>query len=286
MNSVSRSLHQLLGGCRAEQADPSGGVRGVVRHGALAGQCLDDRRAQRLRHREQLLPGVQGARAGQDRDLLTGVQHVGQPLQVLLAGPAGGVQPDRRRGRRTGRADFRPGILACRGHLDVVRHGQVGHPAPGIRGAHGDVHQCGQLRRVVDHLVVDRDVLVEPVEVHFLLVAGAQHRGFLHASDGQHRHVIQLGVVEPVQQVDATWTRRGQADADLPRGLGVGGRHERGRLFVMDQHELDPVLMTAEAFHDAVDAVARKAEDGVHAPVSEPLDQSLGCDLCHLRTSN
>jgi hypothetical protein len=66
----------------------------------------------------------------------------------------------------------------------------------------------------------------------------------------------------------------------------MGGRHERGGLLVVDQHELDPVLVPAEAFHDAVDAVAREPEDGVHTPVGEPLDQSLGCDLCHLRTSN
>jgi hypothetical protein len=79
----------------------------------------------------------------------------------------------------------------------------VRHPAPRVRGADRDVHQRGQLRRVVDHLVVDRDILVEPVEVHFLLVAGAQHGRFLHAGDRQHRHVIELGVVEPVQQVDA-----------------------------------------------------------------------------------
>ena len=185
-----------------------------------------------------------------------------------------------------GRADLRVRVLAGLGDLEVVGQGQVRHPAPGVGGAYRDVHHRGQLRRVVDHLVVDGDVGVELVEVHFLLIAGAQHRGFLHAGDREHRHVIELGVVEAVEQVDAAGAGRGQADADLPGRLGVGGRHERGGLLVVDQHELHPVLMAAEALHDPVDAVARDPEDGVHAPVCEPLDQSLGCDLCHLRTSS
>jgi hypothetical protein len=40
----------------------------------------------------------------------------------------------------------------------------------------------------------------------------------------------------------------------------------------MHQHELDPVLVAPEALHNAVDAVPREAENGVHAPVGEPLD--------------
>src|SRR4029453_13534708 len=35
----------------------------------------------------------------------------------------------------------------------------------------------------------------------------------------------------------------------------------------------------AEAFHDPVDAVPGQAEHGVHAPVGQPLDQQLRCDL-------
>ena len=68
---------------------------------------------------------------------------------------------------------------------------------------------------------------------------------------------------------------------ELAGGLGVGGGHERGRLLVVDQEELDPVAVPAQALHDPVDAVAGQAEDRVDPPVGQPLDQQLGCDLCH-----
>ena len=51
---------------------------------------------------------------------------------------------------------------------------------------------------------------------------------------------------------------------------------------MVHQHELHPVLMSAQALHQAVDAVAGEAEDGVNAPVGETLDECFGCDLAHV----
>ena len=53
-------------------------------HGGLAEQRLDDRRGERLGQLLQLVGRAKRAAAGQDRDLLAGVQDVGGPLQVVL----------------------------------------------------------------------------------------------------------------------------------------------------------------------------------------------------------
>jgi hypothetical protein len=54
--------------------------------------------------------------------------------------------------------------------------------------------------------------------------------------------VVELGVVEPVEQVDRAGTGGGQADADLAGDLGVGAGGEGGDLLVADLDELELVL--------------------------------------------
>jgi hypothetical protein len=78
----------------------------------------------------------------------------------------------------------------------------VRHPAPGQRRADRDVDHAGQLGRVLYHQVVLGHVGVQMVGVDLLLVAGAEHGGLLHPGDRQHRDVVELGVVQPVEQVD------------------------------------------------------------------------------------
>ena len=78
--------------------------------------------------------------------------------------------------------------------------------------------------------------------------------------------MVELGVVQPVQQVDRARPRGRQTDPEPPGRLGITGRHEGGGLFVMHQDEAHLVRMTAQPFHDPVDAVAGKAEDRVNSP--------------------
>jgi hypothetical protein len=105
------------------------------------------------------------------------------------------------------------------------------------------------------------------------------------AGDGEDRLAIQLGVVEAVQQVEAARTRGGQADAELPRVLRVGARHEGGGLLVADLDEPDLLPPRAERLHDAVDAVAGQAENHFDAPVTEGLDQYVGRGVGHQAAS-
>jgi hypothetical protein len=137
----------------------------------------------------------------------------------------------------------------------------------------------------MDDGVVVGDVLQDAVEVDLLLEERAEERGALHAGDGEHRDMVELGVVEPVDQVEPTRPRGRQTHTEPAGGLGVAARHEGGGLFVLDEHEADAVLVPTQPFHDPVDAVPRQPEHGIHAPVDEPLDEQFGRDLLHVASS-
>lgn len=60
------------------------------------------------------------------------------------------------------------------GDLDVIGDREVGDSPAGKGGADRDVHHPGELGGVVDEEVVLRDVVEQALEVHLLLVAGAE----------------------------------------------------------------------------------------------------------------
>jgi hypothetical protein len=248
-------LDQLLARPGTEQSDPAHHVRRVVRHRHLARQGLDDRRGQHLGRLLDEPARTARPDAGQDRDLAALVEQPRCGVHVLVPRPYRGRQVDRRRARRPGRGDAVVRVGVRVGDLDVVRHRQVRDALACVGGADRDVDQAGQLGRVDHHLVVDRHVLVEPVEVHLLLVPRAEHAGLLHPGDRQYRRVVQLRVVEPVGEVDAARPGRGQAHTDAAGRLGVGGRHERRGLLVVHEDEPHPVGVAAQPLHDPVDAV-------------------------------
>jgi len=49
----------------------------------------------------------------------------------------------------------------------------------------------------------------------------------LHPGDGEHGRAIELGVVQPVQQMDPAGAGGREADAELAGVLGIGAGHER-----------------------------------------------------------
>ena len=73
-------------------------------------------------------------------------------------------------------------------------------------------------------------------------------------------HMVQLGVVEAVQEVDGTRTRRGHAHADLAGELGVAHRFEGGHLLVAGLYELGRRFRLDPRTENPVDAVARIGE--------------------------
>ena len=252
----------------------------VVGRRGLAWKRLHDGSGQPVGHLQELSPRAERTDAGEDDDLLAGVQDLRRSLQVLAGWDGSGRAVDRRGVRWPG--DPKASLIRLEvgvGLLNVHGEGQVGDVASGQGRADGQVHERGNADRDVDHRVVGGQIHEHPVQVHLLLVAGAEVRGGLHPGDRQHRGVVQLGVVEPVDEMQAARTRRRQAHAEPSGGLRVAGGHERRGLLVVDQDERDLVPVTAEPFHDPVDAVAGEPEDGVDPPMDQSFDQQFRSDL-------
>ena len=134
ISSVSQSSISSSLGRVPSSPMPADRVRRVVGDDRLAGQRLDDRRAQRVGDRQHLVAGVQRARARPGSPtLLARVEHLGRRSQVRPSrGQAGRRAGRPARSRRPGRGDVLVRVGAGVGDLDVVRDGQVGDAAPGV----------------------------------------------------------------------------------------------------------------------------------------------------------
>jgi hypothetical protein len=75
------------------------------------------------------------------------------------------------------------------------------------------------------------------------------------------------------------------ANAELPRELGIGRRHERGHLLVTGLDEFDLAIGAIEGAEHTIDAVAGIAEHFFYAPCMEPLDKEIANCLGHDQTS-
>jgi hypothetical protein len=110
---------------------------------------------------------------------------------------------------------------------------------------------------VHDPAVVDRDIHEQLVELHVLLREGMHQIVEGHAGDGQHGYLVELGVVQPVEQVDATWPGGRHADSQSTGKFGVAARHQRGGLLVANVDEADVVAAFAQRLDNSVNPVAR-----------------------------
>ena len=147
---------------------------------------------------------MQRAGTGQDADLRSCFKHISEPAQVGVARLPGCFEIHRCGLRRAGRRHVAVRILVGWSHLQVVRERDVADGATRERMPHGEIDKGGDVQRVGHHDVVLGDVLVQLLQVHFLLVARAEQARLLHAGDGQNRLMVKLGVVEAVQQMHAT----------------------------------------------------------------------------------
>jgi len=270
-------LQGLLRRFGAQEADAAGGVGAVVRHRGLAQQGLDDRRAQQLRDLLELVGGVQGAAAGQDGDLLPLVEDLGRLAEIVAGGERGAAGEDAR--LVMGPVARRP--LAPLLVLDVGGEVDVRDRPVGDRRAAGQVGDIFHMGGPHHPRVVDGDVLVDLVEVEVLLGEGVDQIVIMMSGDREHRLAVHFGVIEAVEQMDAARAGGGQADAELAGVLGVAARHERGGLLMAHLDEADQLLALPQRLDDAVDAVSRDTEDGIHSPVDQVLHQDVAPGLRH-----
>jgi hypothetical protein len=138
-----------------------------------------------------------------------------------------------------------------------------------------------RLRRDRARVAEDRDVLEQDLEVDLLLVVGPERHLVLLADQGEDGHVVELGVVEAVEEVDRARAGRGDADADLAGELRVPAGHEGGHLLVPDLRELGIVVCPFERAEEAVDPVTGVAVDAVDSPLAQALENEVGDELGH-----
>jgi hypothetical protein len=167
------------------------------------------------------------------------------------------------------------------GRLVVDRERDVDGHALRQRGAAGEVEHVVDVLGAHDALVVGGEVREQVVGVEVLQVAGADEVVVGHPGHGQQRHALQAGVEQAVGEVDGAGPGRGEADAEPARHARVADGRHGADLLVADVHVAEAVVPRPQRLHEAVDAVARQAEDGVNAPVHEPVHEQVGGCVGH-----
>ncbi len=86
--------------------------------------------------------------------------------------------------------------------LEVVRKYDAGNAALVVRDANRAIDQMAHLLWNARHSHIFCDILEQVLEIDFLLIARSQSHSRLLADKRDNRHVIHLGVIQPVQQMD------------------------------------------------------------------------------------
>lgn len=104
--------------------------------------------------------------------------------------------------------------------LEIVRHDHSRDRALGQRNPASAIDQVSHLRRFGRHVhVLAGDVLVQADQIDLLLVVAAEPGPRLLTDDRHHRLMVELGVVEPVQQVYGAWTQVARQTPSWPVNL-------------------------------------------------------------------
>jgi hypothetical protein len=123
--------------------------------------------------------------------------------------------------------------------------------------------------------VIDADVHKELVQLDVLLGKGFNQVMKLKPGDGKHGLAVELGVIEPVEKVDASGPGGRETHTEFAGPFCVSTGAERRCFLVPDLNETDSILARSQRFNDAVNTVPRNAEDGVDAPIDKGLDQNI-----------
>ena len=118
-------------------------------------------------------------------------------------------------------------------------------------------------------------VLEQRVRVDLLLIATSERTAMLLSDDRDDGSLVELGVVEPVEQMDSAWPVGGKAAPRLPSPFRVRGCHERGGLLMASGHEGERTVGAMQRREDRIDPVAGISEDSVDAPRLQASDESI-----------
>ena len=119
----------------------------------------------------------------------------------------------------------------------------MGHAAIAERVLDGRIHDVVDMHWPHDALVVDGNIHKDFGQIDILLIVGANQVMKGMPRDRQHRLIVHLGVIETVEQMDATRARGRQTDAQPSGILGVAACREGRRFLVSHLDESYLVLV-------------------------------------------
>ena len=203
-------------------------------------------------------------RAQHDQRPLGLEDQLGRPVERRARG-------DRRVDRmRRDRSHVRPRLVG-----DVLRQFEMHRARPLLlRDPERLAHQRGNGRRADDlagHLGQRRH---GRDDVHDLEARLPAAQDSLLAGDHHHRHRAEQRIGRAGREVERAGAERREADAGLAGQAPMGRRHERRRLLVPGQHQLD--RRAAQRFDDVEILLARNPEDLLDALVLERGDDEFG----------
>src|SRR5688500_16041284 len=105
----------------------------------------------------------------------------------------------------------------CLHLLNVHREINVCYAAVTERGTAGKIRRWLDMAWPHDPHTVGSDIREDSIQINVLLGMGADEIVIMMAGDGENRLPIQFGVVQPIEQVQTTGARRGEADAQPTR---------------------------------------------------------------------
>src|SRR5690348_889741 len=101
----------------------------------------------------------------------------------------------------------------------------------------------------------------------------------------QDRLAIQLGVIQPIQKMDASRTGGGHANSKLSGIFRIRTSHEGGRLLMPNLNKPDLLFARAQGFHDSVNSITRQAKNHFNAPVQKSIKKNISSSISHKRRS-
>ena len=213
-------------------------------------------------------------RLGEARPARGGAQHDQRPLGVEdeLRGPVERrARSDRQLDRmRRDRSHVRPRLVG-----DVLRKFEMNRARPLLlRDPERFAHQRGNGRRTDDlagHLGQRRHGRDNVDDLKARLLAAQDS---LLAGDHHHRHGAEERISGAGGQIERSGAQSCEADPGPAGQAPMCRRHERGRLLVAGQHQLDAGL--AQSFDDVEILLARNPEDLLNALVLERGNDDFG----------
>src|SRR5437667_9190681 len=116
--------------------------------------------------------------------------------------------------------------------LKINRKCDVGNAVISHSSSTSQVGDVLYVRGTHDSLIENSNIHEKFVKCYILLCVGSDEIVELQSSDRQHRLAVELGIVESVQEMDATRARGRKAHADPSCELGIPAGHESSRLFM------------------------------------------------------